>query len=253
MRRTMRTYAVALGPALAAALLGGCDAGHDTQRESQTETRRLDPEGAFTLENTNGEVVVDTWKEASVKIEAQKIGRRWAVENTKIRIRGEGDRVSVETRQPGGSFFFGGGEVHYRVTVPERARMEVKATNGRVRIEGSAGPVHAATMNGSVEVEDASGAVEASTTNGSVRAAFHAAPAEGTIRLSTTNGAVTLLLPPDATGEFEASTVNGGIHSDFPLHVRGGLGGRSLTGQLGEGKARFEMRTVNGGVGIRKR
>jgi hypothetical protein len=250
----MRIPAVALGAAFAAvAALAGCDAGHVSQRESQTETRRLDSDGAFSLENTNGEVVVGTWKEASVRIEAQKSGSPWALEKTKIEIRGEGDHVSVETRQPGGWFLLGAGKVDYHVTVPERARLDVKTTNGRVRIEGASGTVRAGTTNGSVEVEDASGAVEASTANGSVRAAFHAAPAEGTIRLSTTNGTVTLLLPPDATGEFEASTVNGGIHSDFPLHVRGGMGGHSLSGRLGEGRARFEMRTVNGGVAVRKR
>lgn len=256
MRQAMRVPAVAWAPALVAvAALAGCDVGHEAvgEHESVVETRRLDTEGAFTLENTNGEVVVGTWKEASVKIEAQKVGSRWALENTKIQVRGEGDRVSVQTRQPGGWFFVGGSKVDYRVTVPERARLEVRTTNGRVRIEGSAGPVHASTTNGSVEVEDATGAVEASTTNGSVRAAFHEAPAEGSTRLSTTNGMVTVLLPADATGEFEASAVNGSIHTDFPLEIRGGLVGRRLSGRLGEGRARFEMRTVNGGVGIRKR
>jgi putative adhesin len=254
MRQTMRISAVTWAPALlAAAALAGCDADHVSQRESLTETRQLDPAGAFTLENTNGEVVVDTWKEASVRIGAEKSGSPWAVEKTKIEIRVEGDRLSVKTRQHGGWFFLGGGKVDYRVTVPERARLDVKTANGRVRIEGATGTVRASTTNGSVEVEDAAGAVEASTANGSVRAAFHAAPAEGTIRLSTTNGTVTLLLPPDATGEFEASTVNGDIHSDFPLDVRGGISGHRLSGRLGEGRARFEMRTVNGGVGIRKR
>jgi DUF4097 and DUF4098 domain-containing protein YvlB len=255
MMLTVRVPPMAWAPALlAVATLAGCDADHPgfDHRESQTETRRLDPEGTFTLRNTNGEVVVRTWKEASVRIEAEKAGSRRAVENSRIEVRGEGDRVSVETHQAGG-WFFSGGNVDYRVTVPERARLDVKTANGRVRIEGAAGPVRAAATNGSVEVEDAAGAVEASATNGSVRAAFHAAPTEGSTHLSTTNGSVSLLLPADAKGDFEATTVNGDIHSDFPLDVRGGLGGQRLSGRIGEGRARFEMRTINGGVGIRRR
>jgi hypothetical protein len=238
-----------------AALAGaGCDTGHargPRTTQSVVETRPLDPGGTFRLENTNGYVEVHTWAEPRVKIEAEKSGSRWTVENTRVEILGEGDRITVETRQPRQQWMFGrSGKVDYHVTVPENARVEIETTNGRVRIEGATGRVRAATTNGGVEVDDAAGIVEASSTNGGVKVAFRRSPAEGESRISTTNGSVTLTLPPDASGAFEASTVNGGINTDFPLTVSGGVGGRRLRGQLGEGRARFELRTVNGGVRI---
>jgi Toastrack DUF4097 len=220
-------------------------------RQSISETRPLDPDGTFRLENTNGHVEVHTWQQPQVKIEAEKAGSRWMVENTRIEIRGQGDRVTVDTRQPRQHWFFGsGGKVDYHVTVPESARVEIETTNGRVRIEGAAGLVRAASTNGGVEVQDAAGTVEASTTNGGVQVGFRSSPAAGQSRISSTNGSVTLELPADASGAFEASTVNGGIRTDFPLEVSGGIGGRRLHGRLGEGRARFELRTVNGAVRI---
>jgi hypothetical protein len=46
--------------------------------------------------------------------------------------------------------------------------------------------------------------------------------------------------------------VNGGISTDFPLTVSGRIGGRRLQGRLGDGRARFDLRTVNGSVKILK-
>lgn len=246
-----RRLALALAALAATTVLPACHDGyaHGTP-QTVLETRPLDPDGTFRLENTNGHIEVHTWKEPQVKIEAQKEGSAWSIENTRVEIRGSGDRVTVETHLPRQWPFGGRGKVEYHVTVPENARLEIETTNGRVRIEGPGGEVRAAATNGAVEVEDAAGAVEATTTNGGVRVAFRKSPAAGSHRVATTNGSVTLLLPPDATGSFEASTVNGGIKTDFPLEVSGGLGGRRLNGRLGEGRARFELRTINGGVRI---
>ena len=241
---------------LAAVALAGCDGydGLDVHQKS-VESRALDAEGTFRLENVNGEVVITTWKEPRVQIEAEKAGSRAFVEKATIAIEGEGEQVSVETRHPDRwsfAFFGGRGRVTYRVTVPERARVEVRTTNGRVRVLEPSGPVSASTTNGSVEVDRAARSVEATTTNGAVDVAFRSAPQSGLSRIATTNGSVTLSLPAGATGEFEAGTVNGGIQTDFPLEVSGGFGGRRLSGKLGEGKARFELRTVNGRVRIRR-
>jgi DUF4097 and DUF4098 domain-containing protein YvlB len=247
----LRRPALVLAGLAAALTLSGCEADHRfTESQTVVETRPLDPDGTFHLENTNGQVEVHTWKEPQVKIEAEKGGSRWAIENTRIEIHGRGGRVTVDTRQPKGWFLGNTGKVDYHITVPENARLEIETTNGRVRIAGASGLVRAATTNGGVEVEDAVSEVEASTTNGGVRVAFRKAPDQGSHRITTTNGSVTLLLPADASGAFEASTVNGGIKTDFPLEVSGGIGGRRLNGRLGEGRARFELRTVNGGVRI---
>jgi hypothetical protein len=248
MRHPAAIFAVII-PALTA-----CDvaAMGPSVREQVSETRRLQPGGTFTLENTNGSVVLETWGEPTVSIDAEKKAPADLLDQLRVEITGEGDRVAVRTHHPRRNWGFGGGSVSYRVKVPADARVEVETTNGAVRITGTAGALRATTTNGSVEINDAAGAVEAATTNGSIHTTFQRVPAEGWNRFSTTNGAVSLTLPGDASGQFEARTVNGGISTDFPLQISG-RGGRRLDGRLGDGRARFDLRTVNGSVKIRKR
>lgn len=250
----MRHRLACLALAAAAFATSACDvaAMGPQERQQVNETRRLDPRGTFTLENTNGAVVIEAWEQPNVSIEAEKVAPEGELDDLRVEIKGEGDRVDVTTRYPRGGWRQHG-HVDYRVKVPRDARVEVETTNGAVKVLGAGGPVRATTTNGSVEVADAGADIEASTTNGSIRAGYRAAPTAGTQRLSTTNGSVTLTLPGDATGDFTASTVNGGIRTDFPLQVSGRFGGRKLRGRLGDGSVRFELSTVNGAVKILKR
>jgi DUF4097 and DUF4098 domain-containing protein YvlB len=250
MRHRLACLAVA-----AAAATWACDVAAMGPQEHQqvNETRRLDPQGTFTLENTNGTVVIESWSESSVSIEAEKVAPESELDDLRVEIKGEGSRVDVTTRYPRSGWGRSHGHVDYRVKVPRDARVEVETTNGAVKVLGAGGSVRATTTNGSVEVAEAGGDVEASTTNGSIRAGYRQSPSGGSQRLSTTNGSVTLTLPADASGEFSASTVNGGISTDFPLQVSGRFGGRKLRGRLGDGPARFELSTVNGAVKILKR
>jgi hypothetical protein len=220
--------------------------------ERVAETRRLDPQGTFTIDNTNGAVAVEAWTESSVSIEAEKTGPEGRLDDIRIEISGEGNRVDVRTHQP--RIHWGRtGRVDYRIKVPEKARVEVETTNGSVRVSGTSGDLRASTTNGSVDLTELSGNLEASTTNGSIKAAFRRAPDGGWQRLSTTNGSVTLTLPASASGTFDARTVNGSISTDFPLNVAGRTGKRRLQGRLGDGLARFDLKTVNGRVRIVKR
>jgi DUF4097 and DUF4098 domain-containing protein YvlB len=244
--------------AAAAVTLTACDIGDvvamgPEARQQATVTRRLDPQGTLTVENTNGAVIVETWSEASVSIETEKVGPEGTLDDMRVDIDGEGNRVDVRTRYDDPGWGRRHGRVEYRIKVPEGARVEVETTNGAVRVSGTGGALRAETTNGSIEIADAGGSVEAATTNGSIRATFRRSPRSGEQRFNTTNGAISVTLPDDASGEFEASTVNGGISSDFPLQVSGRIGGRRLRGRLGEGAARFELRTVNGGIRIGRR
>lgn len=246
-----RLACLALVAAAAATLACDVAAMGPQERQQVNETRRLDPRGTFTLENTNGAVVIEAWNESNVSIEAEKVAPESEIDDLRVEIKGEGSRVDVTTRFPRG--WGRHGHVDYRVKVPRDARVEVETTNGAVKVLGAGGSVRATTTNGSVEVAEAGGDVEASTTNGSIRAGYRETPSGGTQRLSTTNGSVTLTLPADASGDFSASTVNGGISTDFPLQVSGRFGGRKLRGRLGDGSARFELSTVNGAVKILRR
>jgi len=233
-------------------LLTGCiggDLGMPFQK-TVDESRPLAPNGELELENTNGGVRLTTWDEPRVRIEAVKhAGSERALEELKIEIVGEGDRLSVKTRFPRPRWMGGAGRVDYRVSVPRGARVRVATVNGRVEVDGVSGALVATTVNGSVDVTGAGGAVEASAVNGSVEVDMARVDPAGRSRLGTTNGSVRLTLPRDASAEIQAHTVNGSVRCDFDL-ADSHKSRRKLEGRIGAGGARFELGTVNGSARI---
>lgn len=240
------------GPLSLAACIDG--SGFPRIRDTVVETRALDPGGAFTLENVNGRVTVATWSEPRVRIEAEKAASSEArLRELRVEIDGEGRRVDVRTRMPGGWLFGGGGSrVEYRITLPEGARVLVGTVNGSVEVTGVTGGLRASTTNGSVEVTDAAGAVEASTVNGGIRARYRVVDPEGRHSFSTTNGSISVSVGQGAGGRIEARTVNGSIESDLPLESTSRATRRRLEGRLGKGSGSLQMSTVNGSIHLRK-
>ncbi len=217
--------------------------------ERFSKTVPLDPKGSFRLQNVNGSVTVESWDQSNVQIDADKAAMDDAsLRDIEIDVRGQGGFVNVETRMPKRRMFIGNpGKVDYNIHVPRDAEVSLKSVNGGVRVEGSGGSVRASTVNGSVRVVDSEGPVDATTVNGSIQADYRKlSPA--THEFHTTNGSVTLYLPRDAAGDFEAHTVNGSISSELPLSISGKIGGRRLSGRIGQGGGTFRIRTVNGSV-----
>jgi hypothetical protein len=219
-------------------------------RATVSESRPLAKDGRFELENVNGRVEVTGWDEAKVSIEATKrAANEHALEDLRIEITGEGDRLSVRTRYPRPHWFGGGGRVDYVVRVPRTARVKVANVNGQVEVERITAEVSASTVNGSVEIHDAEAAVEASVVNGRVDVAFARVGPEGRGSIRTTNGSLHLTLPADANADVEARTVNGSLRCDFDLAGES-RSKRHLEGRIGAGGGRFELRAVNGSVSI---
>jgi hypothetical protein len=248
MRRAFHVaFALSLGLALVSCI--GGDFGMPF-RATVDETRPLAPSGELSLENTNGSVRLAAWDEAKVRIEAVKrAGSEHALEELKIEIEGEGDRLSVRTRSPRPRWMGGAGSVEYRVSVPRGARVRVSNVNGRVEVDGVLGSVRASTVNGSVDLTGVGGEVEASAVNGSVEVDVARVDPSGRSALHTTNGSVRLTLPRDASAEVKAQTVNGGVHCDFDL-AGASRSRRRIEGRIGSGGARFELGTVNGSAHI---
>jgi hypothetical protein len=237
--------------------LAGCidGSGFPAVHETVVETRALDPGGVFTLDNVNGRVTVTTWSEPRVRVEAEKAASSEArLRELRVEIDGEGRRVDVRTRMPGGSWIFGGGgsRVQYRITLPEGAQVRVGTVNGSVEVTGVAGELRASTTNGSVEVTDAAGVVEASTVNGGIRARYRVVDAEGRHSFSTTNGSISVSVGEGGGGRVEARTVNGSIENDLPLESTSRTTRRRLEGRLGKGSGSLELNTVNGSIHLRK-
>jgi hypothetical protein len=221
-------------------------------RATVDETRPLAANGELSLENTNGSVRLAGWDEPRVRIEAVKRARsERALEELKVEIEGEGDRLAVRTRYPRPHWMGGAGSVEYRVSVPRGARVRVSTVNGRVEVDGVLGPVRASTVNGSVDLTGVAGAVEASAVNGSVEVDVARVGPSGRSELHTTNGSVRLTLPREASADVEAHTVNGSVHCDFDL-ADARKSRRKVEGRIGSGGPRFELGTVNGSARIER-
>ena len=222
-------------------LLTGCIGGNFGMPFQKTvdESRPLAANGVFELENTNGSVRLTTWDEPRVRIEAVKhAGSERALEELKVEIVGEGDRLSVRTRYPRPHWMGGAGRVDYRVSVPRGARVRVRQRERPRRGRGRRGGLKAETVNGSVDVTDAGGAVEASAVNGSVEVEVARVDPAGRSRLATTNGSVRLTLPRDASAEVEAHTVNGERQLRLrPRRLPRRAAARSRGGSAPEGRA----------------
>jgi Putative adhesin len=251
MRRALHV-ALALGLGLVLNACIGGDFGTPF-RATVDETRPLAANGELSLENTNGSVRLVGWDEAKVRIEAVKRARsERALEELKVEIEGEGERLSVRTVYPRPRSWMGGaGSVEYRVSVPRGARVRVSTVNGRMEVSGVLGSVRATTVNGSVDLTGVGGRVEASAVNGGVEVDVARVDPSGRSAVSSTNGSVRLTLPRDVAADVEARTVNGSVHCDFDL-ADARQSRREVEGRIGSGGARFEIGTVNGSARIER-
>jgi DUF4097 and DUF4098 domain-containing protein YvlB len=240
---------VAVG-GLSACIEGG---GPLTARDTFEETRALEPDGRFELENVNGRITLATWSRDEVRIEAERAAvSEEALERIQIEIDGEGDSVHVKTRfLKREGWLFGGspGKVDYEVTVPRGARVRLKTVNGPVDVDGLSGDLEAESVNGGLNLAALAGEVRATTVNGPINATFDSVPSTGHHRFKTVNGGIEVSLPEGAGGDLEASTVNGGIDCELPLDVKTKKK-RRLEGRLGPGGGTFDLSTVNGGIDV---
>jgi Putative adhesin len=141
--------------------------------------------------------------------------------------------------------------VEFRVKVPTGVRFVGRTVNGGIEASGLKADAEAETVNGGVEL-DSTGTARAQTVNGGITARLGRADWEGTLKLETVNGGIEVSMPQGLNADVRASTVNGDISTDFPLTVKGKIARRKLEGTIGSGGRLLEMKTVNGGIELKK-
>ncbi|MCI0538994.1 MAG: DUF4097 family beta strand repeat-containing protein [Verrucomicrobiales bacterium] len=229
----------------------------DTVREEFRQTYPLEPKGTVKLDNVNGNVRVVTWDRAEIKVEAEKRGNdQERLDEVTIDIDADADQIQIKTRYPVGGFGRNnrGDSVHvdYVLTVPREVRLDKVATvNGDVEIEGVAGEVVASTVNGELTAKSLHNDANLSSVNGSLDAEFTELDRGHHVKLHTVNGKMSLTLPQAANAQVSAKTLNGSLTTEHDLAVKKNFPvGRELKGRLGQGGARVELNSVNGGIRI---
>ena len=226
--------------------------------EEETFSYQLDDGGRFSISNVNGSINITGGSGNGVEIVAtKKADSQEQLDKIQIEISNSDDEIVVETELGKSDRWYSmgdsSGEVKYEVIVPVGTMLDsVETVNGGVNISGVSGNVVAESVNGGVDVTDLAGDAKLSTVNGSVDAGFVRLEGDQSVKAETVNGRVTIRLPEDADVRVSADTLNGSISGkEFGLHTDKGFVGSDLNGNIGHGKARLNIDTVNGSIKIR--
>ena len=250
MRKIMSLAAIVLLAAAAAS------AGNYTETFDQTYP--VDHGAEVGLENINGDLTIEVWDRAEVRVYAVKSASSpERMDALKIDVDASARGVFIDTHYPNSrdlSFDdrHGHSKVEYTLTVPRFAVIDgVELVNGDLLIDGVEGSVDADTVNGTIVVRGASGEIELETVNGGIELELGPGVIDQ-ISLSSVNGTIEVFLTGSA--EIRAETVNGRITNDFGLEVKKGkYVGSSMRGSIGAGGPVIELETVNGGIQVSSR
>ena len=220
--------------------------------DDSTRTYTIAPDGVIEIENRNGwievsssegsqlEVVISRQAEARSDEAAQAL-----LKQVEILEEQGPTRVRLETKAPGDSAT----RVNYTVRAPRSLSTVLKTENGRVVVNGMAGPVRATGSNGPINGKGLAGAVQASTINGPVR--MDLALVGGDINLATVNGPVRLVIPTTAKADLSARSLNGRIvSSGLTFENLDQKSGREMEARLNGGGPRVRLETTNGPIFI---
>lgn len=233
---------------------------NDNDYEQHCEVRDSTmPAGALNVDaGQNGGIVVEGWDRNEIRVRA--IVRGSAKESARAR-----ELASQVQVQAGGGRVYATGpdstsrrewwSVSYRINVPRKNDLDLRASNGGITIANVTGNMRFDTTNGGVKLTDIGGRVNGETRNGGLTVNLSGNKWDGEgLDVETSNGGVTLAIPENYNAELETRTVNGGLRIDFPITVQGELTGRKgFSTTLGSGGPLVRVRTTNGGVKIGRR
>lgn len=232
---------------------------NDNDYEQHCEVRDSSmPAGPLNVDaGTNGGIVIEGWDRNEVRVRAVVQGSA----RSASRAREIANQVQVQAG--GGRVYATGPElerrewwsVSYRINVPRKNDLDLRASNGGITIVGVTGNMRFDTTNGGVRLQDVGGRVNGGTRNGGLNVMLSGNKWDGDgLDVETSNGGVTVSIPDGYNAEFETRTVNGSLRIDFPITVQGELTSRrGISTTLGAGGPLVRARTTNGGVKVVRR
>ena len=128
--------------------------------------------------------------------------------------------------------------------------VDAKTSTGEIQIHKVNGFVKAVTSCGKIEITGVGGVSEARTDTGEISVEVPAI--RDNLEIRSSNGSITVFLSPEIAAQLEVSTSNGNItYKDLPLTVTE-LSKHKLTGRLGEGGGRINIKTSTGSINLKQ-
>ncbi len=181
-----------------------------------TKTVPLPTDGVLTIDTYKGSITIATHDKAEVEIGVRIVpdedDSRQAeqdVQDTEIDIRDRADEVTIHTdyskleRNHHNDFWdwmFSFGDswsslplVHYTITMPRTAKLEIKDYKSETRIDGIKSTIQLNTYKGTVEITNLDGGIELETYKGRVRVAID--DLKNDSRFQTYKGDITVRVP----------------------------------------------------------
>jgi DUF4097 and DUF4098 domain-containing protein YvlB len=161
--------------------------------------------------------------------------------------------------------------ISYDIVVPARTAVRCKSSYGEIKLTNIKSDVAANTNFGDVVAEEISGRVKLDTSYGKVdckhitcsefsaNSSFgdivvvfsEACPNDLSAKITTSYGAIDADVPKNFAGEAVIETSFGKIKTDLPIMIKGEVSKTRLSGTVGEGTGKLELKTSFGSVTIR--
>jgi len=219
----------------------------------------------------NGAITVKTHASGEVIVEGESSGQREDRDSHGMRRIGVSSRgleavvddnvISVHRRE--------GGNGSVTITVPADTSLKLHTLSGAIEVDGVHGEVEVHSLNGHVTLNNISGTVTADSQNGPIHVTMDRVDSSKPLAFSTLNGVVDLTFPPDFKADLTVKSSHGPVYSDFDVTLggsravtekNGSSDGRyrirvdsTIRGSINGGGVDLTIRTLNGGVYIRKK
>jgi DUF4097 and DUF4098 domain-containing protein YvlB len=210
-----------LGPATAVA--------KEKYEEKFEKTISIASDGKVYLKNISGDIRVETWDKAEVKIDAWKRSRASSMEKAKanadkvkIEISEEGNVLRIETKYPKTTMKNLNVSIDYNLMIPSMAAADVHSVSGDIWAANIGGSTRVETVSGEVTCEDIAGTFEGKSVSGDVKITG----AKKGVECHSVSGDVEAY---DVIGDAELHTVSGDATAS---QVQGSIDAESVSGDL---------------------
>ena len=233
------------------------------------KTYGLSANGAVSVRNVSGDVIVTSYDGEAVVVKGFKEGRDR--EMVEVEDRSSNDRVDVRVRYPERCNC--DASVRFEVLVPRaaaynferlstasggieinRVRGDVRAdtASGNITVKEVTGAVTASTASGELEIKDITGTINARSASGNVDVSLAQLAGTSNMKFSSASGDVSVRMPASSAADIEMSTLSGSLKTDFPLEINKERYGprQSARGRLGDGSRSLHISSISGNVSL---